>query len=394
MQSALPDSRGELARLLRRPRYPGFVLTVSLSRTAATMFNTAGVLLVLARTGSGGLAGATAAAAVLPGALSGPVLGAWLDVARRRRVLIVLDQLSSALALIAIVALAGKAPNWTLPAVACLYSVTRPFSSGSFFSALAEIAGPELLDQASRIEATSLNLSFVVGPALAGALAGAAGPAVAIEVQAGLTLIGAVLIAFNPAFEARSHERVESVSRAVGDGLRALARNRMLRATGIAATLAAFGWGLMAIGFPLYASGALHAGAHAGGYLWAAMASGSILGTFILAGEPSLRRVGISYGVLGLSALAWPLVHALALGIALVGFTGFLEGPAYSGTIALRQRHSPPAVRAQLMLTLSGVGLAGAAAGAAIGGAIDQLVPLIVTFTLVNALAALVAATA
>jgi hypothetical protein len=83
------------------------------------------------------------------------------------------------------------------------------------------------------------------------------------------------------------------------------------------------------------------AGAHASGCLWAAVAWGSLLGTFALAGTPSLRRVRISYSVVGLSAhLAWPLAHALAVGILLIGLTGFVEGPAYSGTIALRRRQT------------------------------------------------------
>jgi MFS family permease len=378
--------------LLRRPRYPGFVLTVSLSRTSVTMFGTAGVLLVLARTGSAPLAGATAAAAVLPGALSGPFLGAWLDVARHRRVLIVADQLLSVIGLLALVALAGHAPNWTVPAVAVVYSITRPFSSGSFYSALAELAGSELLDAASAIEASSLNLSFVIGPALAGALTGATSAATALEVQAAITLLVAVLVALNPAFEARPAERAKDAAQALRDGIRTLARNQILRDTGVASTLAAFGWGLMAVGFPLYASSMLHAGAHAGGYLWAAMAFGSIVGTFALRGRPSPRRVGVSYGVLGLSALLWPAADTLAAGILLIAFTGFLEGPAYSGTIALRQRLTPPAVRAQVMTTLTGVALVASSAGAAIGGLVHKPLPAIFAFTAINACAALAAA--
>lgn len=149
----------------------------------------------------------------------------------------------------------------------------------------------------------------------------------------------------------------------------------------------------MAITFPLYAARTLHAGDHAGGYLWAAIAGGSLLGTFALAGRPSLRRVGISYGVVGLTALAWPLAHTLVLGILLIAFTGFVEGPAYSGTIALRQRHTPPAVRAQVMTTLNGVAMVAFAAGAAIGGAVNQPLPAIVAFAVILALAALTAAT-
>jgi MFS family permease len=352
------------------------------------MFNTAGVLLVLGRTGSAALAGVTSAASVLPGALSGPILGAWLDVARRRRVLIVFDQVTSAVALIVIVALAGHAPNWTVPVAAVLFSITRPFSHGSFSSALSEIVGPELLDRASTIEATSLNLSFVVGPALAGALSGAASAATAIYVQAAATFMVAALIAANPVFEVRPVERAENARHAFRDGMRVLRRHEVLRATLVGSTLAAFGWGLMAVGFPLYALRNLHAGAHAGGYLWAAMAFGSICGTFALAGTPSRRRIGVSYAVLGCSALLWPLAGVLALGIALIWFTGFLEGPAYSGTIALRQRLTPMAVRAQVFTTNASIALVAASAGSAVGGIIHRPLPLIITFVVVNQVAA------
>ncbi len=198
------------------------MLTVSLSRTGVTMFRVAGVLLVLRRTGSAPLAGTTAAAAMLPAALSGPLLGPWLDVTRSRRLLMVIDQLSSVVCLLALVAFARHAPNCTLPAVAAIYSVTRPFSSASFFSAMAEIVGPELLDHASAIEASSLNLAFVLGPAVAGAIAGAAGPAAAIEVQAAIMLAAALLVAINPAFEARPDVRARSATEAFRDGTHAL----------------------------------------------------------------------------------------------------------------------------------------------------------------------------
>ena len=166
----------------------------------------------------------------------------------------------------------------------------------------------------------------------------------------------------------------------------------MLRRTGVAATLAAAGWGLMTIGFPLYAADTLGAGAHAGGYLWAAMATGSILGTFILAGQPSPARVGLSYAVLGLSALLWLVAGSLAVGILLVGFTGFLEGPAYSGTISLRQRRTPPAVRAQVMTTLTGLALVASSTTAAVGGALHDIRAMIVAFTAINFAAAIAAA--
>lgn len=365
-------------------------MTVLLSRVTSAMFITSGVLLILARTRSAPLAGITEAAAVVPGALTGPVLGAWLDVARHRRVWIVGDQLLSVAGLVAIVLLAGRAPDWTVPAVAVLYGITRPLSSGSFYSALAEIAGPELLDSASAIEASSLNLAVVVGPALGGALAGAAGAAAAVEIQAALTLLVAGLIAFNSAFEARPAERVANVSTAVRQGIGAIARHPVIRSTSVASTLAGFGWGLMAVGFPLYALDTLHAPAHTSGYLWAAVGAGSILGTFGLRGAPTLRRVGLSYAALAVSALTWPLAPGLTVGIALITLTGFLEGPAFSGTVALRQRYAPAAARAQVMTTLAGIAMVASSAGAVLGGTVHKPIVLIAVFTAVNIVAATV----
>jgi MFS family permease len=183
------------------------------------------------------------------------------------------------------------------------------------------------------------------------------------------------------------------MSDALRTGLRALSRERVLRATSFSSSLAAFGWGLMLVGFPLYAVQMLHSPAHTSGYLWAAVAGGSILGTFVLHGPPGLRRVGLSYGILGLSALLWPLADTLVLGILLIGLTGFLEGPAYSGTIALRQRHTPPAGRAQVMTTVASISSLALAAGAAIGGAIHDPRTLIAVFIAINLIAAAAAIT-
>jgi MFS family permease len=391
MSSAGLTRRAAYGALLRREGYVPFTLTVALARLAVPMFTTAGVLLVLERTGSPALAGVTAAAAVLPGALTGPLLGAWLEVARRRRLLIVVDQLLSVVGLVAILLLAGHAPNWTLPVAAVVYSFTRPLSGGSFASALSEIAGPELIEIASTIEASSLNLAFIVGPALAGTLSAVASPAIAIEVQVALTLLVAGLVAVNPVFESRSADRAAGTLAALREGLSALARDRVLRNVGLAGILASGSWSLMIVGFPLYAVQTLHSPAHTSGYMWAAMATGSLLGTFVLHGAAIPRRIAFSYAALGVSALAWPLVHVLALGILLVGITGFLEGPAFSGSVAVRQRDAPARVRGQVIMTLTSGNLIAGALCTAIGGAVGRPVPLILGFVGINLAAAVVA---
>lgn len=75
-------------------------------------------------------------------------------------------------------------------------------------------------------------------------------------------------MASNPAFEARPPERSAGISAALSEGLRPLTSDRVLRATALGSACANFGWGLMVIGYPLYAQRTLHAGSNAGGYLW------------------------------------------------------------------------------------------------------------------------------
>jgi predicted MFS family arabinose efflux permease len=366
-------------------------VTVLLSRVSAAMFTVSGVLLVIAQTHSVPLAGVTAAAAVLPGAVAGPILGAWLDVTRSRRVLIALDQVLSAAGLVALLALAGHAPDWTLPAVGVIYSVTRPFSSGSFVSALPELAGAELIATASSLEAFSVNFSTVIGPALAGVLAAVAGAGATIGIQAGLSVIVAALVALNPAFEVRPAERSQRISTALSAGLHALGSDRVLRATGLASACANFGWGLMIVGYPIYAERSLHASTSAGGYLWAGVSVGSILGTLAVRGNAKLARIAISYALLSASALLWLAAHNLVLGIAVVAITGVVEGPAFSHSVVIRQLRPPSAVRAQVISTMSSITLAATALGSAAAGSLHDPSTIILLFVTVNALAAITA---
>ncbi len=62
-----------------------YVVAAGLARLADETLGLAVVLLALARTGQPALAGALVTAYALPALVSGPVLGAWLDRARRRK---------------------------------------------------------------------------------------------------------------------------------------------------------------------------------------------------------------------------------------------------------------------------------------------------------------------
>jgi MFS family permease len=104
--------------------------------------------------------------------------------------------------------------------------------------------------------------------------------------------------------------------------------------------------------------------------------------------------VAASYAVLGLSALLWPLAETLLVGFLLITLTGIIEGPAYSGTIALRQRHVPAAVRGQVFNTLGSFSLGAISLGAAVGGLVHRPLATILLFVAINLVAAAIAARA
>jgi MFS family permease len=349
------------------------------------MFNVAGVLLVLQRTGSLVLAGITVAAATLPSALTGPFLGAWLDVAASRRRLLVLDRLLTIAALVALLLLAGHSPDWVLPLIAVLYGLTSPLSAGAFSSVLPEVAGPELLNIANTFEATSINTAFIVGPALAGVIAAAAGPAAALEVQLGVGALLAVLIAGDRTFELRPTDAAHTsqpLLAAVAEGTRSLLRIAALRWNIVVSTLYVAGWGTLNVGFPVYAE-RVHASATASGYMWAAISLGSMISAFVFR-KAALRLktrslICGSFFAMSVSVALWPLADGLAAALPLIAFTGALEGPSLVALITARQNLAPPHLRGQIFTTVSSLNLAAIAIGAALAGPLHSALGTIAT---------------
>jgi MFS family permease len=364
----------ETTQLLRRPGYARYFAVVAAARASGSMFGVSGVLLVLARTGSLTLAGLVVAGANLPGVLTGPFLGGWLDVTASRRRLLVLDRTLTIASLVALLVVAGHGPNWILPLIAVVYGATSPLSSGVFSSLIPEIAGPELLDVANTFEATSINIAFIVGPALAGVVAGAFGAPVAIEVQIAAGVLLALLIAVDHTFELRppAHALTPSSLRAaVTGGLRSLWTIKALRWNSLTSIVYVSAWGTLNVGFPAYAV-EVGSHAHAAGYMWAAISFGSLASAFLFR-TPALRLpprllIAGSFLAMTVSVAVWPLIHGLGWALALVMLTGLLEGPSLVALLSVRQRLAPAHLRGQVLSTVGSLNLAAAAVGAAVAG--------------------------
>jgi predicted MFS family arabinose efflux permease len=358
--------------LRRHPGYPVFYLTATLTRFADEMFSVGAVLLVLERTGSPALAGATVAAITLPSLVTGPLLGAWLDRSGARRRIMIIDQVLATVTLVAIVLLAGNAPNWTVPLVALGAGITWPLSFGGFTSLIPVIVPDRLLPRANALEATSFNFAVIAGPALAGTISALAGPATSLLVEAALTVGAIGLIAFIPSVDIGDAASSRSLGEIVRAGLGHLAATPPLRAVTLAGALNLGGLGLLTVAFPFFAVDVLGANRGIAGYLWAAFAFGSMVGALWLVPLqtrwPPERVVFGSLTALGCMMLLWPLATAVPVALVLIALAGFADGPNLSATFAARQRWTPRALHGQIFTTAASVKVGSFAIGAALAG--------------------------
>ncbi len=367
--------RDSLRRLRAQPGYLSFVSAATLARVSDEMFSVGVVLLVLERTGDAALAGALVAAVTLPSLVTGPLLGAWLDLTGRRRILMVVDQVTIASVVLALVALVDHAPAWVLVLVVLPAGLTYPLSFGGFTSMIPSLVPGELLPPANALETTSFNSALVIGPALAGTLSATVGVTAPLLVEAALALAALVLIVRIPSLDRpREGRDGRTLLGIAAEGLLKIVSVPQLRGVTAAAALGLGGLGLLTVAFPLFAVDHLGVDKSAAGYMWAAFAVGSTCGALSLVRIqrrfPPERIVLTGYALFGLLMLSWPLAGTLPVLLALIAVAAMVDGPALAAQFAVRQRYVPPSLYGQVFTTAVGLKVGCLALGAAASGAL------------------------
>jgi MFS family permease len=373
--------RASLVALRGQPGYARFFLAATTARVADEMFSVGVVLLLLERTGSAALAGLTVAAITLPSVVTAPLLGAWLDLTGRRRGLMAYDQIGITVALVGIVLAAGNAPSVVVLALAFLTGLTYPVSFGGFTSLIPALVPDELLAPANALETTSFNAALVLGPALAGTLAGVFSPETALLTEAALSLVALALLLAVPGLNTAGRAARTTLPALLGvarEGLRQLIDVPALRGVTAAGSISVAGIGILPVAFPLFCVEQLGEPRNATGYLWAAFAVGSTLGALSLV---SLQRrlapdriVFVAIAVFGGLVLLWPLAGSLAAMLALVALAGLADGPGLAATFAVRQRLVPRRLHGQVFTTAAGLKVGSFALGAAAAGPLVEAV--------------------
>ena len=247
----------------------------------------------------------------------------------------------------------------------------------------------------SRLYAVELTANQFVGPALGGLIAGLALTA-GLSASAAAYLVAAIVLTsiagnFRPAPPAvPARLRTD-----IAEGVRYLAHHQLLRALAICVGVSNLASTATFAVFPLYAIAPGPMGLDGAGFglLLAAIAAGSVVGTFLVG--PMVRRLGQRRALLvSMSASAcFPLAPALSDNAWIVG-AGFAAAAAISIgwnviTVSLRQRIVPDHLLARVNAGYRLLAWGTMPIGAALGGLIADLFGLTAVFWTSAALGAL-----
>ncbi|MFI7064081.1 MFS transporter [Kribbella sp. NPDC050124] len=357
---------------------PSYYLAATLARLADEMVAFTLVLLVLERTDSPALAGATGAAYALPAVVTGPLLGAWLDRTPYRRSALALNQAVLGVVMLSLLAVVGHSAQWMTPALAAVAGATLPMVSGGFTSMLPSLVPADRLARANSLEAASFGAAAITGPAAAATIASIVSVEAAALVIVVATVLSIVAISLLPALPP-AQTAAEPFLPAVVGGLTHLFRTPRLRASTVTTTLVLGASGLLLITLPLHMA-SVGMPKSAAGYLWTAVEIGNVV-TALLLGRLQTRWrpeyvVIVAAAVSGLVMTTWPLATSFAVLLLLVALAGLAEGPMLPAMFAARQQYSPDALQGRVSTTAASLRVGMSALGQVSAG---LLVPLIGT---------------
>jgi len=311
--------------------------------------------LVLDLTDSPTLVGAVLFAQGAPLALFSLPAGVWAD-RLDRRLLLIASQAGSALTtgVLAALILAGAIDTWEVFVLAFLMGTAMALGQPSRQALVPSLVGPERLMNAIVLNNLVQNLSFVVGPALAGGLLAGLGFGGTFLTQVAILLAGLPLLL---AMRAPPVERPATQRSAVAElreGLAHIADSPFIRSLFVvSAFTGVFFVGTYQALVPIFARDVLDVGSTGLGLLSAAFGLGMFFGSVFIASRGDLPRKGetllrsLFIGAIVFFVFAVSRWYALSL-VTMVAW-GFGAAFFMNLTITLIQSHTPDRLMGRVM---------------------------------------------
>lgn len=229
---AMPPAPAPAERLSRNHDFLVVLVGQGISSLGDAVTNTAMPILVLALSGSGFAMGVVGVLSTLPDLIVGLPAGAFADRWDRRRMMFVADVGRAVLtALVPLTVWLGGPTLAVIIGVAFPLNVLRVLWLAAWTAAVPALVGRAQVPRGNAIFEAIFTLGWIVGPAVAGVLAGTIGPGPTIAIDGASFVVSAVSILFihrslRPAERAEPTHLIADVR----EGVHFLARHRMLRA--------------------------------------------------------------------------------------------------------------------------------------------------------------------
>jgi len=326
---------------------------------------------------------------MLPLALLGPLAGVFVDRWPLKPTLIGSDLIRAALVALLFVSTALWQIYLVLAALSCVSSFFAPAQSVTIRS---HVPRQGLISANALMQMAMMGVR-IIGPAAAGAIVAAFGPAICYAVDAASFVISAALIGsvaiIRPPSPGKAPETTNSVHAVVhemGEGMRFIFHHAALSFVVLAMAAGLFTIGCFGPLIAVYVREWLHAKAGTFGVVSA------MVGVGMLFGMPMVRRLSAhaSNGVLVLTGLAGIGVGALLLGalpfVAAALLATFTLGFAFAGIIVpaqtLMQQETPHALMGRISSTVMSVVFFAQLLGLVLSGVLAQLLGVRAVFFL------------
>jgi CRP-like cAMP-binding protein/predicted MFS family arabinose efflux permease len=330
-----------------------FLWTAQLISSIGSALTTlAASILVFRVTGSTLSVGLMLIATAGPTVLVGLLAGVFVDRYNRKRIMLGADLLRAFLIFL-IPFLVNLNILWLYIIVALSSSITQFFDS-AHASVLPETATDEDLAAANALMAVSTVGATMFGFAAAGLIVSNISVEWAFYLDAFSFVISACLILFThvPSIPIVENTSVRAIADNLKAGLRAVGKISILRSLFLVAAPIFLIFGFQNTLFLPFAIKVLGGTEFHFGLQQAAEATGIALGSFVMARLADRIREGqwlaISYLLMALGMIGYSYSRTIAMGIFLVGLTGFVNAPSYIGRQLVIQRSTPREMRGRV----------------------------------------------
>ena len=348
-------------------------------------------------TGSTLATGGMFIALTLPRVALGSVAGVFVDRWDRRRTMIAAD-LARAAVLLLLLLVRSPGQVWLVYVAAFLETTISHFFFPAKNALLPRLVGEEQLVPANSLNSLSESLTRLVGPALGGVLFSALGIGPVVAIDSASFLVSGLLIALltvpaaqqtqgAPIVQAGQAEGAAGLA-AVGrewlEGLRLVARKRVIAVVFAIVGLAMVGEGILVVLLVPWTKAQLGGGSAELGWLLSAQAIGGLLGSLLVgrvgARVAPARLIAFAGVVDGLAIVAIANAPSLPVAMALIALAGLPAVGLFVSINALLQGAADDRFRGRVFGAFGTITALAQLVGMGLGGALgDRLgvVPMI-----------------